>query len=274
MLDSLRLLGGKVFKRIADLLMKEQYDWAIFKESCLAKKYTISESKDFVKIGIENNIEIKLRKRSSDIDVFGQIFLSGEYKIVAGLAVLNNIEVKNIVDCGANIGLASVYFNSFFPDATIISVEPDEENFKMLQHNAVGIKNSKTLKQAIWFEKTELASGRKFRDKRDWSVTVEEITDETDKEHAIKGITLNEIYSDFNLEYIDILKIDIEGAERHIFLNPDNCEFLKRTKIIALEIHDEFDIRNQINQLLSSFGFYIFESNETTIGVNLNTLVV
>ena len=65
-----------------------------------------------------------------------------------------------------------------------------------------------------------------------------------------------------------MLKVDIEGAEKEIFTDSTKCNFLDITKIIAIEIHDEFGIRDDIYKVLHQYGFLIFEANETTIGIN------
>ena len=48
--------------------------------------------------------------------------------------------------------------------------------------------------------------------------------------------------------------------------------FLDITKIIALEIHDEFDRRDEINSILLDKGFFIFDQGELTIGVKKSIL--
>jgi len=73
--------------------------------------------------------------------------------------------------------------------------------------------------------------------------------------------------------HIDILKIDIEGAERFVFANKESAEkFLPLVKFIVLEIHDEYNIRDSTCSLLAKFNFSFFESGEFTIAVN-NTLI-
>lgn len=75
-----------------------------------------------------------------------------------------------------------------------------------------------------------------------------------------------------NFDCIDILKMDIEGAEKELFAASD-LSFLKHTKCIAIEIHDEFNCRNSIYQRLADYGFTRFNAGELTIGVNRNFLL-
>ena len=68
-----------------------------------------------------------LRLKTSDIEVYGKIFAGQEYRFEALK------QPKVIVDAGANIGLASVFFANAFPEATIIAIEPEETNFTLLK---------------------------------------------------------------------------------------------------------------------------------------------
>ena len=75
-----------------------------------------------------------------------------------------------------------------------------------------------------------------------------------------------------NLKSITLLKIDIEGAERFIFDDNVDLSFLSITKVIAIEIHDEFQIREKIYSILKKNNFHLFESGELTIGINTKLL--
>ena len=70
------------------------------------------------------------------------------------------------------------------------------------------------------------------------------------------------------------MNIDIEGSEKQIFdKNNSDLEFLKITKCIAIEIHDFFDCRKQIYDILDCYGFTYFNEGELTIAVNSNLVV-
>ena len=46
-------------------------------------------------------------------------------------------DIRLVVDCGANVGYASAYFLSHFPQARVIAVEPDDQKFEALRRNLV-----------------------------------------------------------------------------------------------------------------------------------------
>ena len=73
------------------------------------------ESKEFYILELKNsfNKTVKIRKRpSSDIDVFQQIYILGEYAPVVKIYKENfkNNNKLNIIDAGGNIGLTSLFF--------------------------------------------------------------------------------------------------------------------------------------------------------------------
>jgi FkbM family methyltransferase len=205
----------------------------------------------------------------SDYAVFKQIFNFEEYKTVLSLIKLNfNIENEQIIiDAGANVGYTSLYFLEQLPKVKIFGIEPFNTNMTQYKEN---IKINNFEKQVVFYENALSEIENKsyiidtsFRDGKDWSISTV-----ATNEGNVKGITLDEIIQKNALEKIAVLKIDIEGAERFIFNRGNNLDFLNITQIIAIEIHDEFEIRSQINTLLQEHDFMLFESGELTIGVN------
>jgi FkbM family methyltransferase len=218
-----------------------------------------------------DQLEVNLRNNTSDFDVFDQIFIKGEYSPVVQYCIDNSIPIETIVDLGANIGFTSLYLSNYFPNAKLISVEADINNFKVLHENLIHKENIELLNSAIWHNNEKLVVNSDFRDGREWSLSVEPDISGRSSENIIEGITMYDIITRFNLSSIDILKIDIEGAERFIFdQSISDINFLDCVKIIVIEIHDEYLIRTQIYSLLKSKNFLIFNSGDITIGVSQN----
>lgn len=212
--------------------------------------------------------QIYLRDRpSSDFDVFKQIFYNKEYHIACEALELN-FDLKNrdpiIIDAGANVGYTSFYFINYFKNAKIFSLEPDPANFQILCKNIehyssiVGLNLALSHKRDLLFDVVNSKKGL-----GDWA----KITAQSEN-GLIKGITLDELISYNKLDHIDILKIDIEGAERYIFENYKELIFLKKTRILIMEIHDDWPIRNKIYSILKSFHFNLVNHQELTLGIN------
>jgi FkbM family methyltransferase len=89
------------------------------------------------------------------VAAFREIFGTNEYNLrrLARwheiLALYAHVERPLILDLGANIGLATLYFAKNWPKAYIVAVEPDEENFRLMLANLDGLSNVKPVNAAV-----------------------------------------------------------------------------------------------------------------------------
>ena len=72
-----------------------------------------------------------LRDNKSDKPIFFQVFYEKQYDLYG----IDFPDAKKIIDGGANIGCASVYFSLRFPNAEILAIEPEKNNFELLKKN-------------------------------------------------------------------------------------------------------------------------------------------
>ncbi|MBX2914254.1 MAG: FkbM family methyltransferase [Cyclobacteriaceae bacterium] len=196
-----------------------------------------------------------------------QVFGYKEYGPV--LKLFKPEEPLTIVDAGANVGFASVFFKTAFLNSSILCLEIDDSNFMLLQKNIAmnGFSNVTTLKEALWKSNAFLEIKRDFRDKSECSYYVEESPSKT----ALIGHNLLHYRSVMNWQKIDLLKIDIEGAERYLFENPSLAnQVLSNTRVLVIEIHDEFAIRKTIEGHLSRHSFTYFNHGDITIATRIN----
>lgn len=170
---------------------------------------------------------IFLRKNSTDINVFNQVFYRNEYDLNF------YVEPETILDCGANVGMTSVYFANKFPNATIIAIEPEKFNFQMLVKNTENYKNVHCLNYGLWSKTTNLEVID--RGEGSWAFVVREV--EYENANSIKAISIDEIMRKFDIEKIDVLKIDIEGSEKEVFERGAE-KWLPKVKTLVLELHD------------------------------------
>ena len=196
------------------------------------------------------------RYQSSDLDVFYQIFIEEEY------FALNNLqESKLIIDCGANVGYSSIYFLNQYPQAHIIAVEPDEENFKVCQKNFEPYSERVTLiRSAIWSHKTGLVV-HSYGEGEEWGVQVKEC-----QENQTPDLLATDIQSLLKLsgtKSIDLLKIDIEGAESVVF-SQNYHQWLNHVQNIVIELHGK-ECENAFLQALSGYEYKLSNSGELTI---------
>lgn len=169
---------------------------------------------------------IILRTSSSDFPTFLQVNARRGYEI-------SEIDPSVIIDCGANIGLSTVFFKNKYPKSKVISIEPEASNFDLLIKNTAVYPDVNCLKRGVWNKKCYLKIKDENVDK--WAFQVEESNSKTD----IEAISIMDIVRENNIEFIDILKIDIEGSEKYL-LDESAHEWLSKVKILIIELHDRF----------------------------------
>jgi FkbM family methyltransferase len=125
-----------------------------------------------------------------------------------------------------------------YPQATIVALEPDPGNFAVLQKNLAPYgARAMALRCALWYRREDLAIDRGlFRDGGAWSFQVRPTNGSGIAE--VEGVTLVDVMQRYGLKTIDILKIDIEGAERYVFEDSISAS-LSKIGLIAIELHDE-----------------------------------
>lgn len=170
-----------------------------------------------------------LRRSTSDIDNFAQIFLRKEYNFLA-------FPPASILDLGGYIGLASAYLAAKYPNASILLVEPEHDNFLIAQLNCRQFPQIKCLQAGAWTKSCNLAITGRIGG--DWGVTVDEVSDTNESLRQIKAFSVSELLAQMGVSQLDFLKIDIEGSEKALFLDPNAAEWIKRCRLISCELHD------------------------------------
>jgi FkbM family methyltransferase len=199
-----------------------------------------------------------LRASTSDLDVFEQIFLREEYDFP--------VEIKPafIIDGVANIGLSSIFFANKFPEAIVIAIEPEDSNFSILQKNVLFYYNIRPLKTAIWNKSCNLLVKDFGYGK--WGF----ITEEGKAENSnLQGVTIGEIIDNNQIEIVDILKLDVEGAEKEIFKS-NYSNWLGKIRILIIELHERIipGCDEVFYNAISRYNFSKFELGENLIFIN------
>jgi FkbM family methyltransferase len=181
------------------------------------------------------------------------------------------INVKTIVDLGAKIGTESIRFSKLYPNARIFAVEAVKENFDALLLNVKNYSKIKPIFAAIWDKKANLKLISRSIDSQSWYLR-ESLQDEN---YDIRGITLDEILKENNIVEIDILKVDIEGAEKQLFSHTCN-KWINSVKCIIVEAPDTdsqlctIEIFKIFRQAGFTFNTYISGENLVLIRSDVN----
>jgi FkbM family methyltransferase len=267
--DKLVFLTGKLFIKIGSWIFsyKNYGFWQPHYNKLETNKVAVDFDGNYLHYDI-NGLKASARKTASDSLVFEQVILQEEYKTAMDIFLLNNIPFKTFIDLGSNIGLATIYIKKIFPDARVIALEPDKNNYAELLKNFRdnGLTNATPLMAGVGKKDCYLVTDERLRDSQDWSISFKEVDFET----PIVSYSINSLLEKYGLANVDFIKIDIEGGEKAIFDQDADISFLDKVKVIAVEIHDEFNIRDHIYEVLKAKDFILFNSTETTIAVKRN----
>jgi FkbM family methyltransferase len=161
-------------------------------------------------------------------------------------------ETPRILDCGANVGLASLYFKRLYPRARVTAYEADPVIGNVLAENLSrnGADDVEVVHAAVWKENGKLA----FRCEGADSGAIESLAGELRGEtHDVPAIRLRDV---LEKEPVDLLKLDIEGAETEVLA--DCAGALGNVRGLILDLH-EFDPARRatarILDLLADAGF-------------------
>jgi FkbM family methyltransferase len=165
-----------------------------------------------------------------DDNIWGAIkdvLLNREYEFLPEFE-LCNFTGGVIVDAGAHVGLFSLVASAFA--GKVIAIEPSRINYHLLMLNLLtnNIGNVVPVNKALYHYRGKL---KLFEGGHSGAHS---LIGNSSRFEEVETITLEEIIDSYGS--IDLLKIDIEGAEFEIF-NHIDLETLNRVKMIADEIH-------------------------------------
>lgn len=162
-------------------------------------------------------------------------------------------QVSTIVDVGANVGIASLWFASRAPKARIVSIEPSKTAWSSLSEN-IRRNGASTRITAVNGAVGDRSGVGQFRDDPSGSVFARL---ESAGEDSVPITTLAQLLDDYGIEDLDVLKLDCEGAEYDILLSAEPA-ILRRVQHIVGEYHD-VEGRNpkELSDRLSQAGFAV-----------------
>ena len=169
-------------------------------------------------------------------------------------------EVRLIIDAGANIGDTTVWYLNKFPHATVIALEPDADNFRVLEKNCAPYgERAVPIHVALWSNEAEKLTIRSSNVASGISV------ESTDNHGGLEcaGVSMPNLLKMVGASELDIFKCDIEGAERHVF-SADSGDWLRRTRHIAIEIHSS-ECENAVLSAISQGQFEHFKYRDLNV---------
>ena len=181
-----------------------------------------------------------LRTYAGDLSILYEIFWQQSYR----LPQLRASSFHTVVDVGANVGLAALFFLEKFSASRLICVEPEPANFQLLRHNlrgtaAVALQAALSATDGVVkIDSSPLAYNAK--------VSAETGTTE------VPAVSMPTLLQSQGLVWVDLLKIDIEDYEQQVFAGP--TDWLARVGVLLIEIHS-LASQVAVRQAVQAHGF-------------------
>src|SRR5262249_10363750 len=142
-------------------------------------------------------------------------------------AALKRGQTPVIVDCGAHIGLATLWFAQQYPAARIFAVEPVTSNFELLVRNTKPYANVTPVCAAISDHHTQVRLSNASGEPWAWKAT-------EGNDGDVATVTLPELLDREPNGAPLVIKIDIEGGEIGLFRS--NVAWVERTPALIVEL--------------------------------------
>lgn len=147
-----------------------------------------------------------------------------------------------IFDCGANVGISVLYWKTLYPHSRVVAFEPDPNAFASLRDNCAPFPDVELHQCAVWklngtvvFSCDGADGGclAVYKDSPDSRMTA-----------TVKAVRLRDLLT----EPVDLLKMDIEGAEVDVLT--DCADRLSLVKRLVVEYHSFEGKEQRLDELL------------------------
>lgn len=205
--------------------------------------------------------EVWLRELGTDNYTFKEVAIEQNYAHAAKAAP----DAKYILDIGANIGLATRYFSAVFPEVKLFCVEPDPDNFAMLNRNTLELQKAgrvKTIQAAVWMVDGPVDVGLPPEGGGFDAVQVKDVVQGSGG-RMVPGFTFASLIQQSGFPHIDLLKLDVEGAEAHLF--EETASWLPKVNVLAIEFHHDTRKTSRFDQVMQEHGFIIEDQHPHTV---------
>jgi FkbM family methyltransferase len=167
-----------------------------------------------------------LRAGSVDVEVFNQVIVDQE------LALKLDPPPATILDAGANIGISVRTFARQWPAARILAVEFEPGNVRMLTRNCAHLPQVTVAPVALWYGSEWVQVADPAADAHSFSV----MGATPERSGAVRAYGVRALMEQQGWSTIDLVKLDIEGAEREVLAA--SAEWLPYVRYLVVELHD------------------------------------
>lgn len=173
--------------------------------------------------------------RPEDYFALQEVVLDSEYRFLE--LIPGKVPPETVVDLGANIGLFSGYVLSIWPGATVHSVEPAGSTYRQLEKNRFLNPSFRwhTLRAAVWTRDGDVALSAESTSTSRHVVLSADMASGLGLNEVVPGLRLGTILQECVRGPVDLLKMDIEGAEGLVL--EDVGDNLRRVRHLVVEVH-------------------------------------
>jgi FkbM family methyltransferase len=192
---------------------------------------------------------VAFRKGMQERHAFAQVFIHREYDFDWGS------DLERIVDAGANVGMATLYFKQRFPEAHIAAVEPHPGNAEAFRGNTSHLGGVELFEAALHSRSGETLA---VTDEGHGSNAFMTRADGGEQAVAeVATVTLSDLMQRMGWPSVDLVKIDIEGGEGVLF--EASLDWMDVTRHIVLEFHERMVAGSSapVLQAMAAKGFLV-----------------
>jgi FkbM family methyltransferase len=236
-IPTLGMIDPTYFERLMGSIRRTLHHIHLFGWSVLLR--FVRKRQSIYRLNLRHFGPVSVRIHGSDISTLDQVFEQREYDF-AGLGAaqdriatryqdcLSQGKIPIIIDAGANIGAAALWFHKLFPAAVVVAIEPEAGNFEVLAANAASKPGILAVEAAIAATSGQVAIA-------DGSTGWDVQTVRTDT-GGITAITIADALAKVPNGVPFIAKIDIEGFESDLF--SQNTDWIDDMAMVIIEPHD------------------------------------
>jgi FkbM family methyltransferase len=205
---------------------------------------------------------LSLREVGSDILTFDEVIRQQVYKNI--LSRLKRCDT--VIDLGANIGLATLYFAAHYPSCRLFAVEPNPHSYQILTANLrklVDTGRCRTVQAAVWGGEKVLVADCSQASEHYSAFKMKASNAEDGSQGTAMGLPIQKIIEQSGFKRIDLLKVDIEGAEVELFKS--ELSWLHEVTSIAIEFHGDSRSECRFDEIMRDYHFDIHDQDPHTV---------
>lgn len=185
-------------------------------------------------------IPVTYRSGTTDAGLVYSILLKTSEYALPPEAKLAPEDVKVVLDIGANIGIAAVYFAASLPNATVHAFEPEPRNCEILRENARAAGRVHVHEYALGAEDGELVLYDSDDEANRGGFSGHELGVNPARSRKVPQRHAGRALRELDIDRVDLIKIDTEGAEWEILTAMDKT-LLANVRVIMGELHGRRD---------------------------------